>query len=349
MKTGIVGLPGAGKTTIFNALTSSEAEISAYSGGRKEPNLAIVLVPDHRLDRLSSIYNPRKTTPAQIQYVDIGGSVSAGEGANSSMNEILTLLRPVDALVHVVRNFDRAGEASDPQSDLKALESELIFTDLVIAEKRVERLEKEIKKGGRGDPKELKLLQEALDILNLEQALRTVPYIAASPLLRGYAFLSAKPCIVVLNSDEDKEPGQTEMDLPPNVVLVELKGKLEMELAQLAPDEAELFRRDLGLKEPATFRLIKESYSLLGLISFFTVGEDEVKAWTIRKGTPARKAAATIHSDIEKGFIRAEVVSCEDLFALGDYASAQKAGKTRLEGKDYQVQDGDVINFRFNV
>jgi GTP-binding protein YchF len=350
MKIGIVGLPGSGKTTIFNALTGSMAEISTFEGGKKEPNLAAVKVPDSRLDVLSSMYNPKKTTPAQIQYVDIGGgTVSASGDHGSSLEEVLRLLRPVDALVNVVRNFDRAGEPARPQEDLDALETELILADLLTIEKRVERLGKELTKGKRGDPKEFELLNQARSILDGGAALRAFPEIAGSSILKGYAFLSSKPCIVLLNTDDEGRIGATELKLPEGAVLVEIKGRLEMELCQLSSDEAELFRQDMGLNEPATHRLIRESYKLLGLISFFTVGEDEVKAWTIRRETPAQKAAGAIHSDIEKGFIRAEVVPYEELVAHGSHAKAQKAGKARLEGRGYPVKDGDVINFRFNV
>ncbi len=349
MEIGIVGLPASGKTTIFNALTGSEAEVSAFKGGKKDPNLAVVQVPDQRLYRLSEMYKPKKTTPAQVRYVDIGGTVNAHDNKESSMDELLRLLRPVDALVNVVRNFEFAGEPPSPQDDFDALESELVFSDLMTVEKRVEKLEKEITKAKRGNPQELELLQKARDILDKGKALRAFPEIAGSPLLRGYAFLSAKPCIVVLNSDDDAELGACTLKLPEGVTMLEIKGRLEMELAQLSDDEAQLFREDMGLEEPATNMLIKKSYEFLGLISFFTVGPDEVKAWTLRKNTLAPKAAGVIHSDIEKGFIRAEVVSYHDLIEAGSHAAAQKAGKVRLEGKDYIVKDGDVINFRFNV
>ncbi len=350
MEIGIVGLPASGKTTVFNALTGSEAEVSAFKGGKKDPNLAVVPVPDERLEKLSAMYNPKKTTPAQVRYVDIGGTVSARDAKESSMDELLRLLRPVDALVNVVRNFEFAGEAPSPQDDFDALESELVFSDLMTVEKRVEKLEKEITKAKKGNPKELELLKKARDILDSGKALRAFPEISTDPLLRGYAFLSAKPCIVVLNSDDDAEPGSVSLDLPDGVIMIELKGRLEMELSQLSDEEAEMFREDMGLQETsATDLLIRKSYEFLGLISFFTVGPDEVKAWTIRKGTPAPKAAGAIHSDIEKGFIRAEVVSYDHLMEAGSHAAAQKAGNVRLEGKDYIVQDGDVINFRFNV
>ncbi len=348
MEIGIVGLPGAGKTTIFNALTGSEAEVSAYSGGKKDPNIAQVKVPDERLVKLSKMYNPKKTSPAIIQYVDLGGSLSAKD-EKDSMDAILRLLRPCDALVHVVRCFDIAGQSPDPQGDFENFETELLLTDQMIVERRLEKMEKELKKGKKGNPKEFELLKKAYQLLDSGRALRENEEIRNAPELKGYTFLSAKPCIVVLNLAEDQESGSVELDLPLGVVAVSIKGALEMELSQLSEDEAELFRKDMGIEKPATHVLIKESYSLLGLISFFTVGEDEVKAWTIKRGTVAQKAAGRIHSDIERGFIRAEVVAFEDLIAAGSYQAAQKAGKVRLEGKDYIVQDGDVINFRFNV
>ncbi len=348
MEIGIVGLPGSGKTTIFNALTGSEAEVSAYSGGKKDPNIAQVKVPDERLDKLSQMYNPKKTSPAIIQYVDLGGGLSAKE-EKDSMDAILRLLRPCDALVHVVRCFDFAGQAPDPQGDFENFEAELLLTDQMIVERRLERMEKELKKGKKGNPKEFELLKKAYELLDAGHALREDEEISSAPELKGYTFLSAKPCIVVLNLGEYADPNQFHINLPEGVSVVKIKGSLEMELSQLDEDEAEMFRQDMGIEEPATYMLIRESYSLLGLISFFTVGEDEVKAWTIKKGTVAQKAAGRIHSDIERGFIRAEVVAFDDLISAGSYQAAQKAGKVRLEGKDYVVQDGDVINFRFNV
>ncbi|MGQ9500270.1 MAG: redox-regulated ATPase YchF [Dissulfurimicrobium sp.] len=353
MKIGIVGLPGSGKTTIFNALTGGHAKVSSYSGVKKEANIAIVGVPDARLEALSNMYMPKKTTPAQVQYVDVGGSLSGknseGHAKDTSIDEILRLLRPVDALVLVIRNFERPGEAANPQKDLETFESELVLTDLIAIEKRIERVEKEISKGKKVNPKELELLKKAYAILNGGHALRPFKEIVASPLLKGYAFLSAKPCIVVLNNADEVEDNKTHITTPEGVASLEIKGRLEMELKELPPDEAAAFRTDFGLSQPATNRLIQESYALLGLISFFTVGKDEVRAWNIPAETPAQKAAGVIHSDIEKGFIRVEVVSYDDLIAYGSYTAAQKAGKVRLEGKEYMVKDGDVLNFRFNV
>lgn len=349
MKLGIIGLPGSGKTTLFNALTGKTAEVSFYQGGKREPNLAAVDVPDGRLERLTELYLPKKTIPAKVQYVDIAGTVGVKEGEEASLDALLTLLRPADALVHVVRNFERVGEPPNPQRDADELEADLVLTDLLSVEKRVERLTKEVKKGKRGDPEELALLEGAKTILETGEALRAHPQLAEAPKLSGYAFLSAKPTIVVLNSGDELTLGATPLHLPPGVRLIEIKGRLEMELSQLPPEEAEFFRADLGLSERATNQLIRESYALLGLVSFFTVGPDEVRAWTVRSDTPARHAAGTVHSDMEKGFIRAEVVAYSDLIACSTYAEAQKAGRVRLEGKEYPVKDGDIIDFRFNV
>ncbi len=349
MKIGIIGLSCSGKTTIFNAITGQKAETSAFQGGKREPNLAEVNVPDDRLYRLSEMYSPKKTTPARIHFVDIAGSVSTQEEGKQGgdLEEILNLLRPADALLHVVRNFDLAGQPPDPQQDFESIESELILADLITVEKRLERLEKDTKRGKKPDPEEFALLKDAKKLLDSGHALRENSDIAEAKKLKGYTFLSAKPVIVVLNTGDDNT--SISLTLPKSVDLMEIKGKLEMEITQLDPEDASVFRQDLGLEEPATSLLIRKSYELLGLISFFTVGEDEVKAWTIRQGTNAHKAAGAIHSDIEKGFIRAEVVGYNDLISAGTYHQAQKQGKVRLEGKEYIVQDGDVIQFRFNI
>lgn len=347
MKIGIVGLPGSGKTTIFNALTGSSVETSAYPGGRRDPNLAVVKVPDQRLERLAALYTPRRVVPAQVQYVDVAGTISKEEG-QKAMDELLNLLRPVDALIHVVRGFPFGGLEPRPQEDYESFESELIFTDLLVVERRLERLTADRKKGKKGDPVEMELLQRAKALLEREEPLRADPELARAPELRGYAFLSAKPCMVVLNLPDEAQ-GPPPLEPAPGTIVIPIRGNLEMELAQLEGEEAEAFREEMGGDEPATNQVIRESYRFLGLISFFTVGEDEVRAWTIRRGTNAQRAAGAIHSDLEKGFIRAEVVSYDDLMAAGSYAAAQKAGKVRLEGKDYIVQDGDILNIRFNV
>ncbi len=346
LKIGVVGLPLSGKSTVFSAITGSLG-VATQGKGRLEPNLATVKVPDPRVEELSKIYSPQKTTHAQVQYVDLAeGATAHGGSKEKELDYLIHHLNEVNALVHVVRNFHRAGEPPTPQSDFEAFEEELILADLMMVEKRIDRLGREITKGKKGDPAELELLKQAKEVLESQRALRGCEFIH-EPQLKGYGFLSAKPCIVVLNSDESSELPKTE--LPPGLPVVEVHAKLEVEILELPPEEAQGFREEMGIVEPATHRLIRESYSLLDLISFFTVGEDEVRAWTIRRGTTAQKAAGVIHSDIEKGFIRAEVLSYEDHLRYGTFKAAQKAGKVRLEGKDYLVQDGDIMSFRFNV
>ncbi len=350
MKIGIIGLPGSGKTTLFNALTGSSAELQS---GKKDANISIVAVPDDRLGVLTGMYNPKKTVHAQIQFVDPQGNISSEDaragGKGAATEEVLRLLRPADALAVVVRNFESLGSVPSPQADFDTLESEMILTDLISIEKRLERLEKECNKGKKDGLVELELLREAKAALDAGKALRTFPHIVNAQVLKGFTFLSAKPCITVINSGDDEEMNRLTLMLPEGVSSVEVKARLEMELSQLEPDEAEVFRSEMGLKESATQELIRASYSLLGLISFFTVGEDEVRAWNITNGMNAQKSAGAVHSDIEKGFIRAEVVAYDDLIAAKSYQAAQKAGKVRLEGKEYIVRDGDIINFRFNV
>ena len=351
MKIGIVGLPSSGKTTIFNCLTGVGAELDAQRphGKGQEANLRQVPVPDRRLDVLSKMYEPRKTTHAQVQYVDVAGELKARDGEGKGLDELLRHLRPVDALLHVVRAFEWAGTPPTPREDYERLEEEIVFADLMIVERRLERMEQEHKKGRKYDPEEHDLLKRAQGLLEAGRPLRVDPELREAQKLRGYAFLSAKPEIVCLNLGEGMEEGEIDLGLEQGTPLVGIKGAVEQEILELSPEEQEAFREEMGIEEPAMHVLIRESYRLLGLISFFTVGKDEVRAWTIKEGTTALKAAGVIHSDIERGFIRAEVVSYDDLVSLGSYGACQKAGKVRLEGKDYVVKDGDIIHFRFNV
>jgi len=350
MKIGIIGLPGAGKTTIFNCLTGiGLGDVEPQGGKGHDASLRLVPVPDERLDALSKMYEPKKTTYAQVQYVDVKGELKAKEGEAKGLDELLRHLRPVDALLHVVRAFEWAGTPPTPAEDFSSLEEEIVFSDLIIVERRLERMEQEAKKGRKYDTEEYGLLKEAKAILEEGRPLRSSPQIARAPKLRGYAFLSAKPEIVCLNLGEDVDMASISLELPEGVSVVGIKGAVEQEILDLSKEEQEAFRREMGVKEPAMYVLIRESYRLLGLISFFTVGKDEVRAWTIKEGTIAHKAAGVIHSDIERGFIRAEVVAYSDLISYGSYAACQKAGKVRLEGKEYVVKDGDIIHFRFNV
>jgi hypothetical protein len=259
-------------------------------------------------------------------------------------------VRDCDALIHVVRNFKLYGQADPaPWADIQALDQELILADLVVAEKRMERLALDQKRGRKPDPEEMTLLTQCLEHLNNEIPLRRFPELAAAKLLRGFAFLSAKPALVLLNNlDEDDVLPEPPEALAGETCMV-IRAKLEQELAQMTAEEAAEFLAEFNISESATDRVLKSSYALQGLISFFTVGEDEVRAWTITEGTVALDAAEVIHSDIKKGFIRAEVLAYDDLMAAGSYAEARKQGTVRLEGKTYVVKDGDIVHYRFNV
>ncbi len=341
MKLGITGLPGAGKTTVFAALTRNFSQ----GGQVGESRIGTVHVPDERVDVLSRMYNPRKTIHAQVEYF-LPGISGYGKEKRADPNT-WTAVRDCDALIHVVRNFGGYGvEPPDPARDVLALDQELVLADLVVAEKRLERLDLDRKRGKAVDEEELSLVARCKEILEAETPLRRHPDLASHPRLRGFAFLSAKPMLVLANNEDDD-------DAPPDIGTDEtcmvIKGKLEHELAQMTEEEAADFLEEFNITASAMDRVIRGSYALLGLVSFFTVGDDEVRAWTIKSGTEALDAAGAIHSDIKKGFIRAEVVHYDDLIAAGSHAEARKAAAVRLEGKTYPVKDGDIINFRFNV
>lgn len=340
MKLGIIGKPQAGKTTIFEALTKTSVETHP----RKESRLGTVAVPDARVDALSKMYQPRKTIYAQVAYMLPAPAEHVKESAKEQ--SIWTQARDCDALIHVVRNFTGFGTDPTPQADIRAIDDELIFSDLVVVEKRLERLALDQKRGKKPSPEEITLLKQCHDHLNQEKPLRDIPELAGAHALRGFAFLSGKPMLLLANNAEEDD-ARPEW-LPQNNGLV-VRGKLEQELSQMATEEAAVFLEDFGITTSAMDRVIARSYHLLGLISFFTVGDDEVRAWTIGRNTVAQEAAGEIHSDIQKGFIRAEVVAYDDLMTAGNYAAARKQGTVRLEGKTYAVNDGDIINFRFNV
>jgi GTP-binding protein YchF len=366
MEISIIGLPGSGKTSIFNALTKFTAEHKPHGGAGLTTNPAIAKVPDARVSRLSAVFHPKKTTPAEIKYVDIGG-LSRGFGKEQGVSgQFLNILSTADAILQVVRVFEDENILHiegkiDPLRDIETLDMELIFSDLLIVEKRLGKLESSLKMGKSAE-KDAALKEQAL-LLRIKQALdKNIPIrlqqLTADEMrgLNNYQFLTAKPMLIVINIGEkqladyeDKLNSLKAKYTRPHVELISMCGKLEMELAQLNETEAEEFRRDIGLHEAAFDTVIKHSYSLLGLISFFTVGEDEVKAWTVRSNTPAVKAAGKIHTDIEKGFIRAEVIGYEDFMKAGNMAEARKHGLLRLEGKTYLVQDGDIMHFLFNV
>jgi GTP-binding protein YchF len=358
MKAGILGLSLVGKSTLFELLTGTAA---AARGGRPEPRLGIARVPDPRVETLAGLFSPRKKTWATVEYVDVPG-VTKGEGA--SLVD-LPALRGVDALVHVVRGFvsdtvPHPEGTIDALRDAKMLELELILADLGTVERRLERLEANIKKANRPeDVAERTLFRRMKETLESERPLREMGLAEEERRrLRGYALLSEKPQLVVANLDEAairdaarwlEASGLAAWARRPQMALCAVSAPIEAEMARLPVEDARAFREDYGLQEPGLDRVIRTSYALLGLISFLTTGEDECRAWTVRKGTRAQQAAGAIHTDIERGFIRAEVVAFADLVAAGSLPACRERGTLRLEGKEYEVRDGDVINFRFAV
>ncbi|MEW5977236.1 MAG: redox-regulated ATPase YchF [Acidobacteriota bacterium] len=358
MKAGIIGFSSVGKTTLFKILTKAHIDTLKFAGGRQEEHIGVATVPDKRLEQLAELFQPKKTTFATVEYVDVAGLVK-GESKEASH---LGNVKNVDALVHVVRAFEDDAiphpEGSlNPQRDIANLDLELLLSDLAIAEKRIERLEKDVRK--MKNPlleKELELLRRCKASLEQEQPLRGLELDEESrKILRGFMFLSEKPLLHVLNlADADAAKVDQvvasyrleSVAAQPHVGVTAVCGKIEAELVELSGEDAAVFLADYGLRESGLDRLIRATYDLLGLISFLTVGEDECRAWTIKKGTPAVKAAGAIHSDIERGFIRAEVVRWDQLLEVKSLAVARDKALLRLEGKNYVVQDGDVINFR---
>jgi GTP-binding protein YchF len=348
MKVGIAGFPRSGKTTIFNALSGQQADVGGFTD---KVHLGSIKVPDARIDWLSEHFQPRKTTYAEMVFVDF--PAPADGGSSGALDQgTLTQMREVDALVQVVRGFtdSLAAQPPDPVRDLNNFRGELVLADLAIVEKRLERLRKE-----KGKEREIALLQRCRDALDAEQPLRLLDLAPEEvTALSGFGFISRLPMMLVLNVAED----DVGADLPPalrqaleadKIEGLVLSGKIEMEISALEAADRQAFLEDLGLKETARDRFIRAAYQLLDQISFLTAGEDEVRAWTIKRGTTAVKAAGKIHSDIERGFIRAEVTAFGDFQHYGSDAKCREAGKLRLEGKDYIVQDGDIVHFRFNV
>jgi GTP-binding protein YchF len=344
MKSGIIGLLRSGKSTVFDALTKNVSDETHT----KESRIGTIFVPDHRIDDLSKMYQPKKTIYAQVEYFLPGAMHSKKD--QSKEQDIWTQVRDCDALIHVIRNFGGYGfEGPTPYDDFTKLDQELIFADLVVIEKRLERLELDKKRGKDINQEELSLLNQCHEILEAEIPLRKNPDLASAHVLKGYAFVSGKPMLVLFNNedDDDKLPDSSGFDFKENCMVI--RGKLEQELAQMSAEEASEFLAEFNITESAMDRVIKRSYELLGLVSFFTVGDDEVRAWTIKAKTQAIDAAGAVHTDMKQGFIRAEVLSYENLMAAGTFQEAKKKGTVKLEGKTYQVQDGDIINFRFNV
>ena len=357
MKIGLVGLPKSGKTTLFNLLTGAQVATSRYDTGRNELHTGIARVPDDRVDRLTAIFKPRKTTFATFEVVDLAG-IAKGERAGLEAKEF----RNADALLHVVRAFaDDAQGAPDPKRDIVDLDTELILADLEVVERRLERLELSIRKRRTdAEVKEQEVLRQVREKLEGETPLRAARLAADDvKVIRGFTFLSQKPILHCLNVDEkaigegDRMTARYGLDAVaamPATRVAWVSAVIEAEVAQLAGDEQQAFLADLGLAEPAIRRLLRECFALLGLVSFFTVGDDEVRAWPIPAGTRAQDAAGSVHSDIARGFIRAEVTSYDDVVAAnGEFADIRAKGQLRLEGKDYPVRDGEICHFRFNV
>lgn len=365
MKLGIVGLPNVGKSTLFNSLTKAGAESANYPFCTIDPNVGIVAVPDHRLDELTKLYNSEKTTPAVIEFVDIAGLVKGASKGEGLGNQFLANIREVDAIVHVVRCFENENivhvdGSIDPLRDIETINLELIFSDMEVMERRYSK----VSKGARNDKalaKEADLVKRIIDHLEAGKMARSMEIEDDEEqlLFQSFNLLTAKPVIYAANVSEDELAD----DAAENPFVAKVReyaasegsevfvvcAQIEQEIAELDDDEKKMFLEDLGLSESGLEKLIKASYRLLGLMSYLTAGPTESRAWTIKIGTKAPQAAGKIHSDFERGFIKAEVVSYDDLMACGTYNAAKEKGLVRMEGKEYVVKDGDVILFRFNV
>ena len=360
MRLGIIGLPNSGKTTIFNALTRSRRPTGAASSGKMEVFTAVVPVPDDRIDRLSAMYNPKKTTYATIVYTDIGG-LEKGISASGISGELRNQLQQVDGFIHVVRAFEddtvpHPDGSIDPLRDLATVDTEFLLADLVVIDKRLERLAEERRKTKLANPTahalEVETLSRFKAQLELLAPLRDLDVTAEEDkLVRGYGLMSLKPVLVVINAGE--QPYDM-ADIAAQYVhqrtrLISLQGRIEAEIAQLEGEDQALFLAEYGINEPGARRAIRESYELMHIQSFFTVGADEVRAWPIPVGATAVEAAGAVHSDLARGFIRAEVTPYADLIAAGSEAEVKRQGKMRLEGKEYVVKDGEIVHIRANV
>lgn len=352
MKLGIIGLPLSGKTTIFNALTRGDTPTTA-SAGRIEVHTAVVDVPDLRVDKLSELYKPKKTTYAKVTYADIAG-LEGGAAKSGISGQLLNQLAQMDGFIHVVRCFESdlvphpAGSV-DPARDVDTMFSELLLNDLIAVERKLERLADERRKGGSDKTmveRQITLFERLQAALSENEPLRKLEFTPDElKELSSYGLLTRKPILTVFNLGEGQAAPSIDLDHES----VALQGKLEMEIAQLPPEDAAMFMEEYGIEELSLKRMINLSYELLQLQSFFTVGEDEVRAWTTRRGATAYEAAGTVHTDLQKGFIRAEVIPVEELLELGGMNEARSKGKLRLEGKEYPVKDGEIVHIRFNI
>jgi GTP-binding protein YchF len=352
MKLGIIGFPQSGKTTIFNALTRGNAPTTA-SAGRIEIHTAVVDVPDQRVDRLSAMFKPRKTIYAKVTYADIAG-LDSGSAKSGFAGPLLNQLAQMEGLIHVVRCFEddnvpMPSGSVDPARDIASMNGELLLNDLIAVERKLERLVEERKKGGMDkvlNERQTALFTRLHEILSAEKPLRGVEIsVEEEKFLSGFGLLTRKPMLVLLNLGEGQNTPEVKSDAP----VIALQGKLEMEMAQLPPEDAAMFMAEFGITELSLNRMISVSYDLLDQQSFFTVGEDEVRAWTTRRHATAVEAAAEVHTDLAHGFVRAEVVAYQDLIELGGMTEAKSKGKLRLEGKEYIVKDGDIVHIRSSL
>ncbi|MFZ5352225.1 MAG: redox-regulated ATPase YchF [Bacillota bacterium] len=362
MKIGLVGLPLVGKTTFFNLLTHAHAEVSNFATGKVSSNIGSAKVPDQRIDFLAKLYNPRKTTYAQMDFIDVPGLVSGASTGKGVGNQFLEDIRKVDALVHIVRAFENpdvlhVDGSVDPMRDIETINMELLFADLGIIDNRIERINtgKKVTKENLAEKEVLVKCKEGLENGLLIHQINLTE--EEKELLKTFSFLSEKPMILVINVDEDSlksgvypQKGQIQQYAKErNAPIMEICARAEAEISELEEEDRLMFMEELGITRSGIDILAETTYNYMGLISFLTAGEDEVRAWTIKKGTDAKKAAGKIHSDIERGFIRAEVVKYKDIHELGSMVKVKEKGLFRLEGKEYIVEDGDIINFRFNV
>ena len=364
MKLGIVGLPNVGKSTLFNAITNAGAQSANYAFCTIEPNIGVVAVPDYRLDKLAEMYHPQKLTPATIEFVDIAGLVKGASKGEGLGNKFLSHIREVDAIIHVVRCFDdddiiHVEGSVNPQRDIETINLELILSDIEILDRRIDRSKKAMK-GDKSLQAEVEFFEHLRKELENGVNARAVEMTDEErEMLSTVALLSSKPVIYACNMSEDdfansisenaRYKAVCEIAAAEGAEVLPICAELEAQIASLSKEEKELFLSDLGIAEGGLDLLIQRSYHLLGLISYLTAGEPEVRAWTITKGTKAPQAAGKIHSDFERGFIRAEVISFDELMACGTMQAAKEKGKIRSEGKEYVMQDGDIVLFRFNV
>jgi hypothetical protein len=364
LQAGIVGLPNVGKSTLFNAITQAGAESANYPFCTIDPNVGVVEVPDERLDKLAEIVHPQRIVPTAFEFVDIAGLVKGASKGEGLGNKFLAHIREVDAVVHVVRcfqdeNITHVAGKIDPLADIETINLELVLADMETVEKRMDRTRKNMKSGNKQFALELECLEKIKAALDAGKPARSVELDDEERrLIRDLHLLTIKPVLYAANVSEDEAGGAEdnpyvrqvrEFARAEGAEVITISAKVEAEIAELEEAEKKEFLQELGLKESGLDRLIRAAYRLLGLSTFFTAGEQEVRAWTIRTGTKAPQAAGVIHSDFERGFIRAEVVAYDDLIQAGSLAAARDKGLLRLEGKDYVVQDGDIVHFRFNV